>query len=208
MPEMPAQAKAGLSMMKGSFQSRVTGRTETIHGIQAEEREMVMSVAMPDIPNMPAGPAMKMVMQFWTATASEVARVPAVHEISGYNLWSNSLMNPAGALEKVLQQVPGFGDNVLAMMKELRSGSAVLLRTHTDMYMPMLAAMFQSLPAGTPNPLGNYDPATPFMQMSQEVAEISTEPIPDSAFALPPGLKVAPMAEIMKDLMAKMTAKQ
>jgi hypothetical protein len=209
MPELPAQAKAGMSAMKGGFESRATGRTTTIQGIQAEEREIVMTMEMPAIPNVPPSPAMKMVMQIWTAKSSEVMRVPAVREISGYNLWANAMMNPAGALEKMLKQVPGFGDNIAAMMKELRSGSAVLLRTHTDMYMPMLAAMLKAMPAGTPNPFGaNFDPEAPLMQMNQEVAEISTDPVPDSAFQLSEGLKPAAIADIMKDLVAKMTPKQ
>jgi hypothetical protein len=209
LPELPPQAKAGLSGMKSGFQSRMTGRTDSIHGIQAEEREMVMTMEMPPMPNLPAGPAMRLVMQFWTATPAEAVRNPAVHEMSGYNLWSNAMMNPAGAIEKMLQQMPGFGDNIAAMMKELRSGSAVLLRTHTEMYMPLIGALLKALPAGTPSPFGaDFDPEKPFMQSNQEVADISTDPVADSVFVLPEGLKPAPVADIMKDLLAKMTPQQ
>jgi hypothetical protein len=206
MPELPAEAKAGLGAMKSGFQSRVTGRTDTIRGIEAEEREIVMTMDMPAGANAPAGPMMKMVIQFWTAKAGETLRVPAIHELNGYNLWSNSIMNPVGAIEKMLKQTPGFGDSVVAMMKELRSGSGVLLRTHMDIYMPMMAAMMRSLPAGTPNPLGaNFDPDAAFAQMNQEMSEISTDAIPDSVFTVPEGFQPGTVADIMKGMVARLS---
>jgi hypothetical protein len=208
MPELPAEAKAGLSGFKGRFESRSTGRTATIRGIEAEERELVMTVDMPGAADA-ATPMMKLTMQVWTAKAAEAARVPAVREISGYKLWSNAMMNPAAAMEKMLKQLPGFGDNVAAMMKELKAGSAVLLRTHTDVYMPMLGTMLQAMPAGSQSPFGpDFDPAAPLAQMNQEAVEISTDAVPDSVFVLPEGFQPAPMAEIMKGLFSRMSPRQ
>ena len=62
-------------------------------------------------------------------------------------------------------------------MEEMQKGAAVL-RVQMDMFMPAMAAMLQRMPAGS-NALGaGFDPNAPFMQMNQEVVEISSEPVP------------------------------
>ena len=202
MPEMPAEARAAMPSMKTDISpARVTGRTAVIQGVEAEEREIAVSIEGPAMPNMPAGPMVKMVVQLWSAKPGEVMRVPAIRELTGYSLWSYTTMNPAAFMGKTMKQIPGFADIFEPLMKETMKGATVL-RVHMDMFMPAMAAMMQRMPAA--------DPDAPFMQMNQEVAELSAAPVPDSVFQIPEGYQEAPASELIKGLLAKSqaTAKQ
>ena len=153
MPEMPAEARGAMPSMKADVSpARATGRTAVIQGVEAEEREIAVSVEGPAMPNMPPGPMVKMVMHLWTAKPGEVMRVPAIRELTGYSLWSYATMNPTAAMGKMMKRLPGFSDAFEPLMKEMQKGTTVL-RMHMDMFMPAMAAMLQRMPAGS-NPSG------------------------------------------------------
>jgi hypothetical protein len=206
MPEMPAEARAAMPSMKADVSpARLTGRTAVIQGVEAEEREIVVSVDGPATPNMPSGPMVKLVIHLWSAKPGEVMRVPAIRELTGYSLWSYATMNPTAAMDKMMKQVPGLAGAFAPLMEEIQKGTTVL-RAHMEMFMPAMAAMLQRMPAGG-NPSGaSIDPNEPFMQLNQEIAEISTEPVPDSVFQIPEGYQEAPATELIKGLLAKSQA--
>jgi hypothetical protein len=132
-------------------------------------------------------------------------RVPAIRELTGYSLWSYATTNPTAFMGKTMRQLPGFSDLLEPLMKEMQTGTTVL-RTHMEMFMPAMAAMLQRMPAGS-NPSGaSFDPNEPFMQMNQEVAELSTAPVPDSVFQIPEGYQQAPASELIKGVLAKSRA--
>jgi hypothetical protein len=199
MPEMGAQAKAAMASMKGHSESRATGRTETIEGIEGEEHEISVSLDSPAMANAPAGPMMRMVMHLWTAKASEAERVPAIGELTRYNLLSFAGMDPVSVMAKAFGQMPGFTENFGAMMKEIKSaGSPVVLRIQIEVFMPMLAVLMKSMPAGN-SPAGGLDADAPMAHVTFEVASISTDPIADSVYQIPAGYQPAPVADILKD---------
>ena len=206
MPEMPDALRSSMAAMKADVSpARATGRTAVIQGVEVEEREIVISVEGPAMPNMPPGPMVKMVIQIWSAKPDEVTRVPAIRELTGYSLWSYATMNPTAFMGKTMKQLPGFSDLLEPLMKEMQTGTTVL-RTHMEMFMPAMAAMLQRMPAGS-NPSGaSFDPNEPFMQMNQEVAELSTAPVPDSVFQIPEGYQPAPASELIKGVLAKSRA--
>jgi hypothetical protein len=206
MPQMPAVARASRAGVKSTVSpARVTGRTAVIQGVEAEEREITVSIEGPAMPNMPAGPMVKMVVQLWSAKPGEVMRVPSIRELTGYSLWSYATMNPAASMGKAMKQIPGFADIFEPLMKEMMKGATVL-RVRMDMFMPAMAAMLQRMPAGG-NPSGaSIDPNEPFMQMNQEVVEISSAPVPDSVFQIPEGYQEAPASDLIKGLLAKSQA--
>ena len=206
MPEMPAQARAGMPSMKTDVSpARVTGRTAVIQGVEAEEREITLSVEGPAMANMPPGPMVKMVTHMWSAKPGEVMRVPAIRELTGYSLWSCTIMDPTALMGKMMKQIPGFADTFEPLLKEIQKGTTIL-RMHMEMFMPAMAAMLQRLPAGSNPHDASFDPDAPFMQMNQEVAEISTEPVPDSVFQIPEGYQEAAASELIKGLLAKSQA--
>ncbi|MBZ5623509.1 MAG: hypothetical protein LAQ69_33025 [Acidobacteriia bacterium] len=204
MPEMPAGPGATAPSMVAVTPAKLTGRTAAIQGVEAEERELVFSMQGLAMPNMPTGPMMKMVLQFWTAKPGELMRVPAIRELNGYSFWSYATMNPAASIGKMMKQLPGFSDTFEAMMKEMQTGA--LLRVHVDMFMPAMAAMLQRMPAGSNESGANLDPDAPFVQINHEVSELSTTTVPDSLFQIPEGYQEAAASELIKGLIAKSQA--
>jgi hypothetical protein len=206
MPEMPAEARAAMPSMKTDVSpARVTGRTAVIQGVEAEEREIAVSVEGPAMPNMPSGPMVKLVIHLWSAKPGEVMRVPAIRELTGYSLWSYATMNPTAFMDKMMKQLPGLGGAFVPLMEEMQKGATVL-RVHMDMFMPAMAAMLQRMPAGGNASGASSDPNEPFVQMNQEVAEISAAPVPDGVFQIPEGYQEAPASDLIKGLIAKSQA--
>lgn len=202
MPQMPKEARAMLDSIKTHAESKATGRTATIYGVEAEEREIVITTEVPSMPNLPApaGPMMRMVIHCWSAKAGEVMRVPAIRELAGYNLFAIATMNPLSSIEKMMP----MAKDIASMMKEMQSGGTpVVLRVQFDMFMPMIGAMLKQAPAGKAPFGANFDPDAPFMQMNQEVAELSSAPVADSVFEIPKDYASASATEIMKDIIQK-----
>lgn len=194
MPQVPEGSKAVMAQIQTHVETKNTGATATIQGIEGEEHEIVATVDGPVNQAGGMGPMMRIEMRFWTAKASEIARKPAIREVAAYNLVSSGTMNPLAAVQRILRQMPGSG-LVAEFGKELQtSGTMVLLRNQTKLFITMLAA--PNNPAG-----GAADPETPVMQLDQELTEISTSALPDSIFQVPPEYRPAPAAEILRNAM-------
>lgn len=207
MPQMNSQAAGMMQSMKARVETKLTGRTAVIQGVEGEEREVVMTLDAPPMPNMPASPMVRMVMHIWNAKASEVLRVPAVREAAGYNLFAAATMNPVSSLESAFRQMPGFMDNLAALYKEMQAGATpVILRMQMQMFMPMMGAVMKQMAArGNPSGAG-FDPDAPLMEMNQELADLSTAAIPDAVFQIPRGYTSAPAGDIVKGMIAKAQA--
>ena len=137
--DMPAEARAALSSMKISSDSRITGRTTTILGIEAEEREATMSIEGPPIPNMPPGPMVKLVMQFWTAKAGQEEKNPALKELLQRKLWDFETMSPAAMMQAMFREMPGMGEGMTKFIESMRTANTVVLRTSASMWMPAMS---------------------------------------------------------------------
>lgn len=189
-----------LNSMKSHFESHSTGRTAVIQGIQAEEQEFVLSVDMA-LPGGPATPSpfMKMVMQLWTPKPEEVQRVPALQEFKNYTAVANFSTNSTEAIKQIMSMMPGMGDGLSAMMTEISKKGSMSLRMHTEVAMPFLAGMMQQLPpeARKGIPAG-FDPNAPLIQMNQELAELSSDPLQDALFVVPADYQMASLEEILK----------
>jgi hypothetical protein len=177
-----------LESIKTNVDSKVTGKTTEIQGVQAEEREVTFTMDIPMPPGMvkQTGPDMnvKIVMHIWTAKKEEALRVPAIRELTGYQAWQRYIMNPAGLFEKLTGKMPGLSNAIGPFLEEMSKNQSVVLRTHMEIYMPFLAtlakqasAQGQSFPA--------IDPDAPLMEMNQEVAELSSAPVDASLFEIP-----------------------
>ncbi len=95
--------------------SKKTGVSATIQGIQAEEHEFFISIEILPPPAAAPDPArgsmkMRIVMRMWTPKAEETLRNQAVREFTGYNVYANSFLNPAGMMQRMMGNMPGFGD--------------------------------------------------------------------------------------------------
>jgi hypothetical protein len=206
MPVIPDQAKAMMASMKSHFASKTTGATATIAGVESEERQAELTIDAPAMPNVPEGPMMRMVMHIWTAKQSEVMKNAAIRELTGYNLYSYSVLNPLGMMEKMFQQMPGFGDAFGGLVKEMKSGGTpAVMRLQVEMFMPMIAAMMKQNPQAAAM-FGNFDGNSPLMTMTQNVSELSTATVPESVFQIPDGYQTAPPVDLIKAMFFKATA--
>jgi hypothetical protein len=198
LPTMPTEARAALASMKTSVDSRNTGRTATIQGIQSEEHEFVLTMDLPPGGPPGAGPLMKMLMQVWTAKSEEAQRVPALQEFQNYSASATSAMNPMGMVKQVFSALPGLGDSLESMVADMTKSGSMSVRVHTEVTMPFLAAMAQQ---GVPLPPG-LDAAAPVIQMNQELVELSADPIDAALFEIPSDYQAATLEEILKGAVA------
>jgi hypothetical protein len=201
--DLPAEVRAAMGAMKIASDSRVTGRTETIQGVEAEEREANVSIEGPPVPNMPPGPMIRMTMKFWTAKAGQEAKNAALKELLDHRLWEYETMSPASMLDSMFRNMPGMGDGMAKLVQDLQSANSVVLRTSASMWMPAVMEMMKQLPTDK-NPFGDkFDAAAPMFELRNEVVAISTAAIPDSVFQVPEGYKAVPIGDIVKSVMSK-----
>jgi len=184
MPQLPEAARQMLQNLQVDVKTDKTGKTETLKGIKTEESVITMSVDMPGA----AGPGMsiKMEMHMWMATPEELARVPALNEIAAYMKNQAAGNDPIGAMSKMFGQMPGFADKLKGPMEQLTKSGAVL-RSEIRMLMPAMAKM-----------MGATNPDEPFMNMTTDLQELSTDPVPDSAFQVPAGYQEAKIEELVQ----------
>jgi len=198
-----------MASMKTSVDSNVTGKTEDIQGVHAEERDVIFTVDIPMPPGAmkQAGPSMnmKMVMHIWTAKKEEALRVPAIRELTGYQAWQRYIMNPAGMFEKLTGKMPGMSNIVGPLLEEIYKNQAVILRTHTEIYMPFLAGVAKQMAAqGQSFPA--IDPDAPLFEMNQEVAELSTTPVDASLFETPKDYTAVPADDMFREMFKAQSA--
>jgi hypothetical protein len=188
--------------MKTKVESTSMGRSEVIQGVLAEERQITFTMQTPE-PGAasPSDLSMKIVMQIWTAKPGEALRLPAIRELAGFNLWQKLFLNPVEMLGPLAPKSSDTGNAMEKLFAEIGKNQSVLLRMHMEMFMPSMGALAAQT-AGQPA-------ATPFMQMTQEVAEISTAPVDDTEFLVPADYTAAPFEQVLAaTFSAKTTAAQ
>lgn len=208
VPTLPPGAAEMLAAFKVKADSKATGRTDTIQGIQAEEHELVLTMDGPAVPNAPAGPFMRIVVQMWTAKPSEADRVPALHEFTTYNQSAMAaLTSPGGSIKKLLESIPGMGDSMAAAMQEMAGLHGVTLRANFQVFMPLIAAMAKQNPSMATQLGADFDPNGPLMELNQQIVELSTAPVPDSQFQVPAEYQKESVDDFMKAYLARVVPK-
>jgi hypothetical protein len=212
MPDTPPQQMQMIQQLLGSMKtnvdSKVTGKTAEIQGVQAEEREVTFTLDIPLPPGMvkQTGPSMsmKLVMHIWTAKKEEALRVPAIRELTGYQAYQRYIMNPAGMFEKLAAKMPGMAKALGPFLEEMSKNQSVMLRTHTEIYMPFLAGVAKQMEAqGQSFPA--IDPDAPLLEMNQEVAELSSAPVDASLFEIPKDYAAVAVEDMVRDMVKAQT---
>jgi hypothetical protein len=198
LAQAPPEARKVLDAMKFDVSTRATGRSEVVHGIQAEERELVFTIHMA-LPQFAEGP-LRMVYLMWAPRSDEVVRNRALQELSFYTDRAYAGMNPADMMQKAFGQIPGMAEKLRSVMQESRNMRAIL-RMRGAFYMPGMAAILEKLrQSGRPVPEG-VDPNAPMMEFMMDLLEMSTAEISDSVFRIPDDYTPAPFEEVMKSVM-------
>ncbi len=179
-----------LKSMKTTCETKKSGMSETIQGVQAEDREVTctMTMAMPDSMQgvMPAM-SMKFVTRIWTASPSERLRVPGLWQLSGFELWQDRFMNPAGVMEKMVPEA------MKPMTEAMQKDQSATLRSTMEMSMQM---PMPGMPAGD----------KPLMKMTREVVGLSTELLDDSLFSVPSDCSAEPFDQLTKGITSALMA--
>ena len=186
MPEIPPQAKQMLESLKVDVKTDKTGKTDTIKGIKAEEMLVTVNIGMEG--PMAAAMAMKMEMHMWAATKEELERVPALKEVASYMKAQAAGTDAASMASKMFGQLPGFGEKLKQPIADMMNASSnAVLRMQMKMIMPGSAKM-----------MGAQNPEEPLTEITTDVAELSSDVIPDSAFQVPAGYEKAELDDLMQ----------
>lgn len=204
----PGQTQAlqqAMASIKTHVDSKMTGNTAEIQGVQCEERELTltMDVPLPTTLNQ-TGPTMKMVMHIWTPKKEEVLRVPAIRELTGYQNWQRYVMNPTGMMDKFLGKM-GMSNTLGPILDEMYKNPSVIMRTRMEMYMPFLAVLTKQM-AAKDQTQPALDPDAPLMEMTQEVAELSSAPVDASLLEIPADYAAIPADDLVRDMIKQQTA--
>jgi hypothetical protein len=192
-PAIPPAAQAMLQSLRFDVESKKTGQTGLVEGIQAEESVVTLSMQMPAAAG--AASAMRLEMRYWIAQPGEIRRVPALKELADYAERARRAMDPSEMLQKVFSQMPGFGEQLRASIQELqKANSGLVLKLHTAIYVPAMAQALQLAPQGA----AGVDPSAALAEFQMDLADISTAPLPDSIFAVPTNYQAAPFEELVK----------
>jgi hypothetical protein len=195
--EMPEQARELLKNIQMKVESRETGRSEKIFGIDAAETEVLFSMTLP-VP-VPGGNGMEIAgkVQVWKPKPGESDRVPALREISVYYEQARKTgRDPAAMMTKMFGAVPGMGDKMAEFVSAMQKGGSVTLRLHGEVSMPGMAAMMAQAKANGANVPSIPD--GPIFEFTSSLKELNTDPVPDSVFQIPEGYKEAPVADVIK----------
>jgi hypothetical protein len=198
VPKPSAEAQSMLANMEMSLESKNTGRTETIHGILAQERRIVMTMSTKAATGQERpGVMLRMVMELWSAAPGEAARVPALGEVERFTALSKTAMDPTTMIQQMLGPYSGMTKGFEALAKELSDRSTLVLRTHVSVFVPAMAQAVTALAqAGKQVPA--FDPDGPLTEISQEMVELTTSPVSDAAFEVPAGYRQSTVVEILK----------
>jgi hypothetical protein len=194
-PPIPADAQQALANLKVDVKTSKTGQTAAIDGIQTEESLVTIAI---EIPGLPVG--FRMEMHEWKPVAAELDRVPALGDMAGCSALSGSSFDPSAMLQKVLGQTPGAADQLSSVMKALTDAKGPpALRTQVLLFAPGLAAALQA-EGGPAADASAPMMQPPLIQMDMKLAELSLNPLPDSAFEVPAGYREAPVEDLLKTL--------
>jgi hypothetical protein len=192
-----AAAAEIFNSMKVTCESKRSGRSEVIQGVQAEEREQTCSLAI-ELPESlkqastaVTGAGVKFVTHIWFAAPAERARVPALWQLSGFEFWSKYFANPMEAMGKFM---PG---GMAAMLADMRKDQSAILRLNMEAYMDMPSIPGGAAAAGLPT----ITPGSPMIKMTQEIVELSTSPLDDSLFRVPDDCAAEPFGDVFNGMM-------
>lgn len=205
MQNIPEEAKQILAKIKFDAESRDTGRTSRIQGIDAYEREVTIHMSIPvPLPGLENGLQVNLKMQVWKPNPSEFDRVPALRELAAYNERNKGFGDPSAALRQMFGAMPGMGDHLGQMVEELQKGGKVMLGMRMGVYVPGLGAMLDKAGKGDAKAILPPE-GEPLVSVNLDLKELSSGNVPDAVFAIPTGYKEAPVEDLMQGLTSALT---
>jgi hypothetical protein len=137
-------------------------------------------------------------MRVWKPTGEAAGKIPWVREMTSYYSRAMDLNNPFNMIRQMFTAIPGFGDSMEKMVKEMSKGGGVTLRMHIEVLMPDLAGIMAQAKAKGAEVPDMPAADSPLLEVDSEIKEVNTEPIPDALLQIPAGYKKAAMEDIVK----------
>jgi hypothetical protein len=183
------EALAGLNF---DVQSSRTGEAEVIQRMRAEESLMVISIQAPSPQGVPA--VLQMEMRYWLARPEDIRRVPGLKELADYMAQSSHFFDPLQMMRKTFSGMSGLGERMREPLEELsKLNGSLVLKLQTAIRIPGIA---QAIRLAQPPPAG-FDANAPLLELEMDLAEVSTAPIDETTFAIPPDYHSAPVEELV-----------
>ncbi len=106
----------------------------------------------------------------WLANPDELNRIPALRQYAATAQRALNVSAAGDAMEKLFEQLPGVAEKMRVLTDEVaRNAGSLTVKTQAALYIP------------------KGDPNAPMLTMTTDLAEISSDPIDDSVFAVPAG---------------------
>jgi len=175
------------------IESRLTGRTAAIQGVEAEEREVTVSWgAVRGAAPRGGDQSFKFRARLWSATQAGAARVPAIRELTTLK---------AGERDFSLMLSNAIGESpwVTPILEAFRL-STVALRLQIEIYIPFLTEMTIQELEREGKLAKPVDHGSPFMQIDQIATEISGAPVDPAVFEIPKDYSVLPLEKFREVL--------
>ena len=180
MPPMSPDAQRIFDNMKLDVKTSKTGRMEIIQGIHTEETLLVLTMELT------AGMQMRTEIRSWKARLDELKGTPALRELAVWGERPKAGLDPMEVVTKVLAGMPGMGEKLRGPMQEMmKAAGGTVIRTRLATFMP---AMAQTLGGAADQPVA---------EVATDLAELSTDPVPDSRFEVPAGYQMASMEDLL-----------
>jgi TonB family protein len=113
-------------------------------------------------------------------------------------------VDSAGLLNSLFSALPGFGEQMRGAVEELVKDDRLPLKVQIAFSIPNLAALAGQRQPGMAIPAG-LDLSAPLLEMTYELAELSTVPLSDALFGVPTGFRSVSMQEIANGRLAETT---
>jgi len=194
--EPPQLAQAVLQNLKFDVQTKKTGETAVIQGVQTEDNLVIVTMEMPNPTGAPIG--LRMEMHEWLALADELTRVPALNQMAGCSTSLGASADPGVMIERILGPLGG-ASGLSDALKQLATGRGKLvLKIQIEIFAPAILAIMQTQRAAGLPP--NADLNAPLIDLNFNVAELSADPLPDAMFQAPEGYQAAPLEDLLKTM--------
>jgi TonB family protein len=191
---MQQALQTALQSMKIDVETKKTGATSTIQGIQAEDNLIVFSISMPNPAGLSIG--LRMEMHEWLAAPEESTRLPALKEIAGCSAGLGASADPSAIVEKILGPFAGANGLSDAMKQLTALKGKVALKTQLEIFAPGMVALLQA--QGGQGLPANVDANAALMKLDFNMAELFSDPLSDALFQVPAGYQAAPLEDLLK----------
>jgi TonB family protein len=188
--------QTALQSLKIDVQTKKTGETSTIQGIQAEDNLVIVSIEGPNPAGVPLG--FRMEIHEWVATAEELTRNPALSQMATCSARLGPDADPSAIVEKILGPLVGTGGLSDALKGLAAVKGKVMLKTQTAAFAPGIVALLQAQGAPGLAPAGDVN--APLAEATFSLAELSTYLLSDALFQVPAGYQEASLEELLKTI--------